>query len=56
MVGPYTMHASLNRSIFNAGKTSRINVAHFRLKLIIDHATWSDWKGPMSVIYNEWGD
>ena len=53
MVSPYAVHASPNRSIFNAGKTSRINVAHFMVKLITDSAVWSDWKGQMPVIYNE---
>ena len=52
-VSPYAVHASPNRSLFNAGKTSRINVAHFMVKLITDSATWYDWKGQMPVIYNE---
>ena len=51
-VSSYTVHASPNRSIFNAGKTSRINVAHFMVKLITDSVTWSDWNGQMPVIYN----
>ena len=38
--------------IFNAGKTSRINVAHFMAELIMDSDTWSEWKGKMPAIYN----
>ncbi|MHC2069502.1 NAD(P)-dependent oxidoreductase [Bremerella sp. T1] len=38
--------------IFNAGKTSRINVAHFMADLITDEAVWTAWRGQMPVIYN----
>ena len=51
-VTPYSIHSSPIRSIFNAGKTSRINVAHFMVQLITDTGTWSKWKGRMPVIYN----
>jgi len=37
-------------SIFDAGKTSRINVAHFMAKLINAEATWSLCQGKMPVI------
>ena len=52
-VSPYSTHVSPIRSIFNAGKTSRINVAHFMVQLITDTGTWSKWKGHMPVIYND---
>ena len=52
-VTEYEIHPSPIRSaIFNAGKTSRINVAHFMSKLITDDITWKLWKGQMPVIYN----
>lgn len=52
-VTEYTVHASPTRSaIFNAGKTSRINVGHFMAELITDDETWKRWKGQMPVIYN----
>ena len=51
-VSAYSIHVSPIRSIFNAGKTSRINVAHFMVQLITDTGTWSKWKGRMPVIYN----
>lgn len=52
-VTEYEVHPSPIRSaIFNAGKTSRINVAHFMATLITDDVTWVDWKGQMPVIYN----
>ena len=54
MVTDYEVHPSPIRSaIFNAGKTSRINVAHFMSELITDNDTWSRWKGQMPVIYNK---
>ncbi len=52
-VSEYHEHPSPTRSvIFNAGKTSRINVAHFMADLITNDQTWNKWKGQMPVIYN----
>lgn len=53
-VTEYEIHSSPTRSaIFDAGTTSRINVAHFMAKLITDRDLWSKWKGQMPVIYNK---
>ncbi|MEH6910854.1 MAG: NAD(P)-binding oxidoreductase [Oceanicoccus sp.] len=53
-VSEYKTHRSPIRSaIFNAGKTSRINVAHFISQLITDDHTWEKWKRQMPVIYNK---
>ena len=53
-VTEYDVHPSPTRSaLFNAGKTSRSNVAHFMAGLITDEKTWSRWKGRMPVIYNK---
>ena len=53
-VTEYEVHPSPTRSaIFNAGRTSRINVAHFMADLITDDDTWNRWKGQMPVIYNK---
>lgn len=50
----YELYPSPIRSaIFNAGTTSRINVAHFMAELITDDETWNRWKGQMPVIYNK---
>lgn len=52
-VTEYEVYSSPTRSaIFNAGKTSRINVGHFMAKLITDNNIWNKWKGQMPVIYN----
>ncbi|MFC2124120.1 NAD(P)-dependent oxidoreductase [Bacteroidota bacterium] len=52
-VSEYEVHPSPIRSaIFDAGRTSRINVGHFMTELISDYNTWSKWKGQMPVIYN----
>lgn len=49
----YELHASPIRSaIFNAGKTSRVNVAHLMARMITDDALWQEWKGQMPVVYN----
>ena len=53
-VTEYEVHPSPTRSaIFNAGSTSRINVAHFMAELITDDDTWNKWKGQMPAIYNK---
>ncbi|MCE7980425.1 MAG: NAD-dependent epimerase/dehydratase family protein [Caldilinea sp. CFX5] len=53
-VSEYAVYPSPTRSaIFNPGKTSRINVAHFMADLIADDAIWQQWKGQMPVIYNK---
>ena len=53
-VSATTVHPSPTRSaIFDAGKTSRINVASFMADLIGDDSAWSQWQGKMPVIYNE---
>jgi nucleoside-diphosphate-sugar epimerase len=53
-VTEYEVHPSPIRSaIFNPGKTSRINVAHFMADLITDDDIWRWWKGRMPVIYNK---
>lgn len=50
----YKVLESPSRSaIFNAGKTSRINVGHFMAELVSENSLWDKWKGKMPVIYNE---
>ncbi|MCB2218578.1 NAD(P)-dependent oxidoreductase [Desulfofustis glycolicus] len=50
----YEVHPSPTRSaLFNAGKTSRVNVAHFMAELITRDDTWRTWKERMPVIYNK---
>lgn len=50
----YEVHPSPTRSaIFDAGTTSRINVAHFMADLITNDDTWQLWQGKMPVIYNQ---
>ena len=53
-VTEYDVYPSPIRSaIFDAGKTSRINVGHFMADLITDSDVWNKWKGQMPVIYNK---
>lgn len=53
-VSAYQVHPSPTRSaLFDAGSTSRINVAHFMADLMTDDDIWSRWKGQMPVIYND---
>lgn len=53
-VDEYCLHPSPIRSaLFDPGKTSRINVANFMSKLILEPALWEEWKGKMPVIYNQ---
>jgi len=53
-VSEYSLYPSPIRSaIFDAGVTSRINVAHFMADLTTNAELWSRWNGQMPVIYNE---
>jgi hypothetical protein len=53
-VSDYALHTSPTRDpIFDSGKTSRINVAHFMMRLILEDNLWQQWKGQMPVIYNK---
>jgi len=53
-VTDFELHPSPIRSaIFDAGVTSRINVANFMTKLITERETWNEWQGKMPVIYNK---
>ena len=52
-VTEYELYPSPIRSaIFDAGKVSRINVAHFMATLIGNDDLWRKWKGQMPVIYS----
>lgn len=52
-VTEFGVHPSPTRSaIFDAGVTSRINVASFMADLITEDHVWEKWKGSMPVIYN----
>ncbi len=52
-VSDYEIIESPRRSpVFDAGKTSRINVAHFITELLHNHDLWNNWKFKMPVIYN----
>ncbi|MFD2045687.1 NAD(P)H-binding protein [Ornithinibacillus salinisoli] len=51
---PYEVCESPVRSpIFNAGKTSRINVGHFMTELVTDDTIWKKWQFKTPVIYNK---
>jgi len=39
--------------IFNAGKTSRINVSHFMAELVTDEELWKRWLYKTPVLYNK---
>ena len=53
-VSGYKAHQSPTRNaIFDAGSTSRINVANFMANLATDDTLWGQWRGMMPVIYND---
>ncbi len=50
---PYEVYGSPVRGpVFNAGKTSRINVSHFMADLLTNETLWREWQFKMPVIYN----
>lgn len=53
-VSDYEIYASpIRNPIFDAGKTSRINVADFMSELVLKPDLWGKWRGQMPVIYNQ---
>ncbi|MCE4060219.1 SDR family oxidoreductase [Pandoraea sputorum] len=49
----YEAHPSPIRSaLFDAGKTSRVNVAHFMADLMTQDEVWCRWRHQMPVLYN----
>jgi len=53
-VSGYEIHQSPTRNaIFDAGSSSRINVANFMANLATDSELWDVWRGKMPVIYND---
>lgn len=52
-VSAYEAVRTFTRSpVFDAGKTSRINVAHFMASLLEDEELWERWRFKTPVIYN----
>jgi hypothetical protein len=50
----YEICESKTRSpIFNSGKTSRINVSHFIVDLLVNDNLWQKWKYKTPVIYSK---
>ena len=53
-VSEYEIHESPTRNaIFDAGSSSRINVANFMANLATKSELWDVWRGKMPVIYND---
>jgi len=53
-VSSYENFSSPTRSaIFDAGKTSRINVANFMSRLVREEKLFAKWQGQMPLIYNK---
>lgn len=53
-VSDYQWSPSPTRSaLFNAGETSRINVANALCRLVLQDDLWQQWRGQMPVIYNQ---
>lgn len=53
IVTDYQLCCSPIRStLFNPGRTSRVNVGNFMAKLLMDPELWKMWHGQMPVIYN----
>ncbi len=52
-VSEYDLYETRQRNpISDAGKTSRINVAHFMLELLTEEEIWQEWRYKTPVIYN----
>lgn len=52
-VSAYEICPKKTRSLFNAGKTSRINVSHFMAELLTNEELWKEWRYRTPVLYNK---
>ena len=53
-VTDFSLHESPIRSaIFDAGQTSRMNVANMMVRLLVEKPLWQTWQGKMPVMYND---
>ncbi|WP_159651187.1 NAD(P)-dependent oxidoreductase [Vibrio atypicus] len=53
-VSEYQWHQSPTRSaLFDAGETSRVNVANALCRLVMEEDLWQKWRGQTPVIYNQ---
>ncbi|MCF6433947.1 NAD(P)H-binding protein [Pseudoalteromonas sp. MMG022] len=48
----YLEHSPTSNVVFDALRTSRINVANFMKRLVTEDELWRQWQGKMPVIYN----
>ena len=49
----YTVHATLQNGIFNAGKSTRANVGAFMAELATETSTWKQWKNAFPHILDD---
>jgi uncharacterized protein YbjT (DUF2867 family) len=47
------LESPIRSPVFNAGKTSRINVGRFMAELLTDKELWEKWKFKTPVLYNK---
>lgn len=52
-VTAYELFVSPVTTLFSPRKISRINVAHFMARLVVDTNLWQEWQGKMPVIYKK---
>ena len=52
-VTDYNLSVSPTSTLFKPNKVSRINVAHFMARLIVENDLWEEWQGKMPVIDNK---
>ena len=52
-VTDYNLCVSPTSTLFKPNKVSRINVAHFMARLIVENDLWEEWQGKMPVIDNK---
>ena len=52
---PFTVHATLQNGLFNAGVTTRSNVGKFMADLVTNQGLWLQWKGKYPQIIDVQG-
>ena len=49
-VSDYDVHETLQNGVFSPIGTSKANVAHFMMRLVLEQSVWETWRGKMPVV------
>lgn len=52
-VSGYAVHETLQNGVFSPIGTSKVNVANFMMRLVLEQGYWETWRGKMPVVVDD---